>query len=95
MLLRKSGASDIFGRYGGEEFLIICTQTTKDNAFVLAEKLRVLIKEFNFEQIGYKTISLGISDFQKGDTTETIFKKADSALYEAKNSGRDKSVIYG
>ena len=95
IILENLRASDIFGRYGGEEFLIICTQTTKDNAFVLAEKLRVLIKEFNFEQIGYKTISLGISDFQKGDTTETLFKKADSALYEAKNSGRDKSVIYG
>lgn len=86
--------SDIFGRYGGEEFLIICTQTTKENAFVLAEKLRVLIKDFKFDEIGYKTISLGISDFQKGDTVETLFKKADFALYEAKDSGRDKVVIY-
>lgn len=87
--------SDIFGRYGGEEFLIICTQTTKENAFVLAEKLRVLIKDFKFDEIGYKTISLGISDFQKGDTVETLFKKADFALYEAKDKGRNKSIIYG
>ena len=85
---------DIVSRYGGEEFLIICRKTTKENAFVLAEKLRILIKEFKFDEIGHKTISLGISDFQKSDTVETLFKKADTALYEAKNTGRDKSVIY-
>jgi diguanylate cyclase (GGDEF)-like protein len=94
MILENLRSSDIFGRYGGEEFLIICTQTTKENAFILAEKLRVLIKDFKFDEIGHKTISLGISDFQKGDTVETLFKKADTALYEAKNTGRDKSVIY-
>ena len=73
--------------------MIICRKTTKENAFVLAEKLRILIKEFKFDEIGHKTISLGISDFQKSDTVETLFKKADT-LYEAKNTGRDKSVIY-
>ena len=94
IILENVRNSDIFGRYGGEEFLIICTQTTKENAFILAEKLRVLIKDYKFDEIGHKTISLGISNFQKGDTVETLFKKADTALYEAKNTGRDKSVIY-
>ncbi len=94
IILENLRNSDIFGRYGGEEFLIICKKTNKENAFILAEKLRVLIKDFEFDEIGYKTISLGISDFQKGDTVETLFKKADLALYEAKHSGRDKSIIY-
>lgn len=94
IILENIRNSDIFGRYGGEEFLIICRKTNKENAFTLAEKLRILIKDFKFNEIGHKTISLGISDFQKGDTVETLLKKADSALYEAKNSGRDKSVIY-
>ncbi len=94
IILKNIRNTDIFGRYGGEEFLIICRKTTKENAFVLAEKLRVLIKDFEFDEIGHKTISFGISDFQKGDTVETLFKKADTALYEAKNTGRDKSVIY-
>ena len=93
IILENIRNTDIFGRYGGEEFLIICRKTTKENAFVLAEKLRILIKEFKFDEIGHKTISLGISDFQKSDTVETLFKKADT-LYEAKNTGRDKSVIY-
>jgi diguanylate cyclase (GGDEF)-like protein/PAS domain S-box-containing protein len=85
--------SDIFGRYGGEEFLIICPKTNKDNAFILAEKLRMIVKDFEFDEIGYKTISIGISDLQKNDTMESLFKKADEALYEAKNGGRNKSVI--
>jgi diguanylate cyclase (GGDEF)-like protein/PAS domain S-box-containing protein len=87
-------ASDIFGRYGGEEFLIICTQTNKDNAYILAEKIRSIIEKYNFNKIGTKTISLGISSFEKNDTIETLFKKADKALYSAKESGRNKTIIY-
>lgn len=86
-------SSDIFGRYGGEEFLIICPKTNKENAFILAEKLRIIINDFEFEKIGRKTVSIGIADFQKHDTVESLFKKADEALYEAKNSGRNKSII--
>lgn len=87
-------ASDIFGRYGGEEFLIICTQTNKQKAFLLAEKLRMVVKNFRFDEVGYKTISLGVSDLQKDDNVKSLFKKADDALYQAKNSGRDKSVVF-
>jgi diguanylate cyclase (GGDEF)-like protein/PAS domain S-box-containing protein len=86
--------SDIFGRYGGEEFLIICTKTSEDSAFILAEKLRKEIENFRFEKVGYKTISLGISSLKKDDNIELLFKKADEALYEAKKSGRNKSIIY-
>ena len=86
--------SDIFGRYGGEEFLIICTQTNKDNAYILAEKLRTIVGKYNFNKIGTKTISLGISTYEKNDSIESLFKKADEALYCAKESGRNKTVIY-
>ena len=87
-------ASDVFGRYGGEEFLVICTQTNEDNAFNLAEKLRKIIEEYKFNQVGTKTISLGISSFEKNDTMEQLFKKADEALYCAKEKGRNRSEIY-
>lgn len=86
--------SDIFGRFGGEEFLIVCPKTTEAEAFVLAEKLRKSIENYTFEEIGHKTMSLGISQFLSNDSAETLLKKADTALYEAKNSGRNKSVIY-
>lgn len=86
--------SDIFGRYGGEEFLIICTKTSENNAFILAEKLRKEIENFKFDRVGYKTISLGISSLTNNDDIELLFKKADEALYKAKNSGRNKTVIY-
>lgn len=85
--------SDIFGRYGGEEFLIICPKTNKDNAFILAEKLRVIVNDFTFNEVGHKTVSIGIADFQKDDTIETLFKKADEALYKAKNQGRNQVCV--
>lgn len=85
--------SDIFGRYGGEEFLIICPKTNKDGAFILAEKLRIIVDEFTFDEVGHKTVSIGIAEFQTDDTIETLFKKADEALYEAKNSGRNRVCV--
>lgn len=87
-------SSDIFGRYGGEEFLVICTKTDKNGAFLLAEKLRIAIKEYQFDKVGRKTISLGIADFEKNDTIKSLLEKADIALYKAKNDGRNRSVIY-
>uniref|UniRef100_UPI0040476AA7 diguanylate cyclase n=1 Tax=Aliarcobacter sp. TaxID=2321116 RepID=UPI0040476AA7 len=87
-------STDIFGRYGGEEFLIICSHTDKENAFILAEKLRKIIENHNFHKIGTKTISLGISSYEKNDDINSLFKKADDALYLAKESGRNKTIIY-
>ena len=86
--------SDIFGRYGGEEFLIICTKTSENNAFILAEKLRAKIESYNFPHVEQKTISLGITSFEKNDSIKSLFKKADLALYKAKHTGRNKAVIY-
>ncbi|MGE4382040.1 MAG: GGDEF domain-containing protein [Arcobacter sp.] len=90
----NSRKSDIQGRYGGEEFIIICPQTTCNQALILAEKIRVSIEDFTFEQIGKKTISLGISSFEENDAEEDLVKKADIALYEAKNTGRNKVIVY-
>lgn len=87
-------SSDIFGRYGGEEFLIICTKTDKNSAFILAEKLRNAIKNHEFPNVGEKTISLGIAEFEKNDKVKSLLEKADLALYKAKNNGRNKTIIY-
>lgn len=90
----NSRKSDIQGRYGGEEFIIICPQTTCKQALVLAEKIRASVENFIFEQIGTKTISLGISSFEENDAEEDLVKKADIALYQAKNTGRNKVIVY-
>ena len=94
LMMENSRKSDIKGRFGGEEFIIICPQCTSESVLVLGEKIRVAIESFEFEQVGHKTISLGIASFEDNDDAESLIKKADTALYQAKNSGRNKVVLY-
>ncbi len=91
-LMNHTRVSDYVGRWGGEEFLIIFPQIKAGALEVLAEKLRQEIKELSFGELGHITVSLGITMFQKNDTTESIVKRVDEALYKVKNSGRDGVV---
>ncbi len=84
--------TDIVGRWGGEEFLIICEATTKEGSFTLAEHIRKIIETYDFEAVGHKTASFGVAQIEKGFRVEDLIKAADDALYEAKASGRNKSV---
>lgn len=86
--------SDILGRYGGEEFMIICPETDKNAAFQLGEKLRNTISDYAFNTIGHLTISIGIGGFETDDDTqEEAIRKTDNALYKAKERGRNQVVI--
>ncbi len=87
--LRKT---DIIGRWGGEEFLIILPFTSKDIAKKVAENLRVLIEENNFS---YKmnrkiTISIGVTEFSKSKSVEDTLLLVDNLLYKAKENGRNR-----
>ena len=90
----ESGArtSDILGRYGGEEFVLIFDNTTLDVASALAERIRARVfadpmqKDGITEQV---SLSLGVAEAQKGDSVESLLARADSALYAAKRAGRN------
>ena len=81
---------DILGRWGGEEFLIICPDTTIEHVKILAEKIRFKIEQYDFSINHPITCSFGVSQYNKNDENEDTFKRADKALYTAKDSGRNK-----
>jgi diguanylate cyclase (GGDEF)-like protein len=85
---------DYVGRWGGEEFLILLPKTTAQQAFQIAEKIRITIMEEDFSPAQNITISAGITEYMQGDTTEKIIQRADEELYKAKESGRNQIQIY-
>jgi len=87
--------TDFIARYGGEEFCCLLPETSAEAAETVAESLRTHIEKMEniFESKLIKvTISLGISGFLADDTPDTLMKRADDALYQAKHSGRNRFV---
>ena len=82
--------TDVLARWGGEEFMILAPNCGGQQAFELAEKLRRLIEEFVFAEVGTVTCSFGVAQFQDSDTAETLTSRADAALYAAKRAGRNR-----
>ena len=85
---------DTLGRWGGEEFLIICPESTLDGLRQLAERLRSAIEREELPIVEHKTASFGAAIFEPEDSVETIIAKADNALYRAKDQGRNQVVLY-
>lgn len=93
-ILRKvTRETDTTGRWGGEEFLIICPHVDLNGARILAERLRAAVAGHSFSVVGQKTCSLGVASYRSGDTAETMVKRADEALYVAKQNGRDRVAL--
>lgn len=82
--------SDIPGRWGGEEFLILCPETPLETAVQLAERLRQNYETRDFPVAGRLTASFGVAAHRKGRRAEDILLLADAALYRAKNGGRNR-----
>jgi diguanylate cyclase (GGDEF)-like protein len=76
-------------RVGGEEFCLVATAMDAEQAGALAEKIRQVVESHVFPEVGRVTISIGIATFKEGDTQQNIFARADSAMYQAKNRGRN------
>ena len=94
---------DIASRYGGEEFSILLPFTKIEEAFMVAQRLRSAVEKTTVNVpndqgvpgVDIKiTISMGVYQYKEGDSSETLYKNADKALYQAKTHGRNKVVIY-
>ena len=85
--------SDFVARWGGEEFMISLQATDSASAYKIAEKLRLKIEGYTFTGAGKITISVGVTEFKNNESVESFTKRVDEALYEAKNAGRNKTVL--
>ena len=88
--------TDYFGRYGGEEFAFVLTDTLVEGALITAERVRTQIESLRFPDISphlVVTVSTGLADSRTNEDTNQTFQAADSALYRAKENGRNRCVI--
>lgn len=83
-------ATDMVGRWGGEEFVIISPGTDLSGGFSLAEKIRVRLESEKLGSIDHRTASFGVTAFARGDDVEDIITRVDVGLYEAKQGGRNR-----
>ncbi|MCP3941774.1 MAG: transporter substrate-binding domain-containing protein [Desulfobacteraceae bacterium] len=82
--------TDIFGRWGGEEFLLVCPEINIYNASGMARSLCRRIEAKGFGKAGVQTASFGVTSFKKGDNSRIMILRADEALYLAKDNGRNR-----
>ena len=80
-------------RWGGEEFLLLCPDTSAEQAKSLAERLLQAVRQHDFGLGRAVTLSAGVATLAPHDPTGSLFKQVDSALYQAKNTGRDRVVV--
>lgn len=84
---------DVVGRWGGEEFMIVCPETDAEKAVLIAEKLRAELESMEFEQGLVITGSFGVSEIMTNEDETGLMQRADQALYKAKNDGRNRVVL--
>lgn len=82
-------SGDLAFRYGGEEFVVVLPGTTAQIGLKIAERLRQKVAEWPFDQVSV-TVSIGVSSKKPGMNAQSVFEQADTALYQAKQMGRNK-----
>ena len=92
-LQNETYSSEVIGRYGGEEFVILCPDTDLDSAVRRAERLRLAIAKSSIGGISTLNVtsSFGVSTARLGDTVHTMLERADTCLYRAKETGRNRT----
>ena len=86
--------SDIFARWGGEEFSILLPETTVEGGATMAEKIRNCIKSHRFNKAGNLTCSFGVAELIPDEPKDTLISNADWALYHSKNNGKNQVAVY-
>lgn len=81
---------DYFIRWGGDEFVIISSETNLEKAHVLAERIREITESYKFDTVGKVTASFGVTEFKEGDTEDSFLRSIDNAMYSAKKKGRNR-----
>lgn len=87
-------STDMFARWGGEEFLLLLPETGIEEAKIVANKICSLVEQHDFDIVKKVTISLGVTSVLASDTVLSILNRVDKALYKAKHSGRNQVVVY-
>ena len=97
VLSAHSRDGDLVARYGGEEFLLLTVDCDNATATRRAEAVRTSLEQHQLSSLGNEciTASFGVTQFQPGDTSETILARADRALLQAKDNGRNRVVQLG
>lgn len=96
LLNRSLRGSDVLGRYGGEEFVVIFPDTPVEKARAVCERFRCVVADHLFIYNDHRirqTISVGVAGYQHRMTLETLIEQADKAMYGAKTTGRNKVVV--
>jgi diguanylate cyclase len=83
---------DVLARWGGEEFMILFLETPLEESLSVAEKIRQKIENYSFDGFGNMTCSFGITQLQEEDDINSLNKRVDEALYQAKTAGRNRVI---
>jgi len=86
-------STDYLGRWGGDELILLLTDTSLQGAALVAEKLRSLVDNYVFPRCRHLTISLGASEYHEQDDLVKFIERADAAMYRAKRAGRNRVEI--
>jgi diguanylate cyclase (GGDEF)-like protein len=81
------------GRWGGEEFMVLLQEASKDAAIEYAERIRKAFNEIAFEKAGHRSVSIGVTEIKDGESADEACVRVDQALYRAKDGGKNRVVV--
>jgi diguanylate cyclase (GGDEF)-like protein len=92
LVLREIRDTDVLARWGGEEFILLLPHTDGVTAAEAAERIRRSLEKFDFQHVAKVTASFGVTEYRPGEGSDTLLKRVDTALYAAKDQGRNRVV---